>query len=281
MKIGIVGMGKVGKALGKYFMERGLEVAGVHARDSMKGEAVAEWLGTLFVPELEELVAASDILFLTVVDGGIPLVWEVIRKFPLRGKILVHCSGALSSEVFSGIEDRGGFGYSLHPVMTLSDNPDSYLYLYKAAFTLEGSKSKLGEVQGLIETLGNRVQVIDSGQKALYHSAAVFASNFMVALAQTSMAILGRCGFDEESSKLLLPLMDASLKNIRAHGTVGALTGPVERNDMETVCKHLAVLDEEERGIYRYFSKVLIDIAEQKNPETDYELLKNAVKTSR
>jgi len=205
-------------------------------------------------------------------------LWQQMVKFDLTGKIIIHCSGAKSSRVFAGVDALGAFGYSLHPVMTLSAAPDAYLALEGAHFTLEGCAGKLAVVKDLVAALGNQVHVIDSDQKALYHCAAVFASNFMVATAEMSMQLLSRCGLGEASKSILLPLMEASIKNVVNHGTTQALTGPVERGDLATVERHLAVLGEGEQELYALLSEILIELAEVKNPGVDYGELRRVVK---
>jgi len=277
-KIGIFGAGKLGCALGKYFKLKHLEIAGIYGRNPKVGQQVTELVGANFFDQLEDLVLKSDILFLTVVDQAIEDLWFEMVKFDLAGKIIIHCSGAKSSRVFEGVAALGAFGYSLHPVMTLSAAPDAYLALENAHFTLEGDSGKLTVVKDLITSLGNQVHVVDSDQKALYHCAAVFASNFMIAVAQKSMQLLARCGMDEAGQAILFPLMETSIKNVANAGAVKALTGPVERGDLETVEKHLAVLNADEKRLYASLSRILIEVATEKNPETDYSELKEVVK---
>jgi len=277
-KVGIFGAGKLGKALGKYFKLKNLEVVGIYGRNSKMGQQITELVGVQFFDQLEDLVLESDILFLTVVDQAIENLWHEMVKFDIAGKIIIHCSGAKSSQVFGGVSALGAFGYSLHPVMTLSAASDAYLALEGAHFTLEGAAEKLTVVKDLITTLGNQVHVIESDQKALYHCAAVFASNFMIAVAEMSIQLLTRCGMDEAGQTLLFPLMEASIKNMMNEGATQALTGPIERGDLVTVEKHLAVLGDDEKQLYALLSRILIEIAEEKNPETDYDMLKKVVK---
>lgn len=52
-----------------------------------------------------------------------------------------------------------------------------------------------------------------------------------------------------------------------------ALTGPVERGDVETVQKHLDALKFDEREIYTILSKKLIKISALKYPERNYKKL--------
>ena len=58
-------------------------------------------------------------------------------------------------------------------------------------------------------------------------------------------------------------------------GPVNALTGPVERNDVLTVSKHLKCFGtDEEKELYKAVSRKLIEVASEKHPETDYSRLK-------
>jgi len=280
MPIGFIGAGKVGKALGKYFRLNDLDIVGIYDVDPKVSKNASELIGVNFFAKLQDLVFKSEILFLTVSDKAIEAVWAEIVKFDLNGKIIIHCSGALSSRIFARIDELGAFGYSLHPVMTINDSPDSYQSLVSAHFTLEGSHEKLDVVKELIATFGNSVHVIDEEHKSLYHCAAVFSSNFMLAVAEISMKLLERCGFDDEGQKILFPLMETSIKNVINEGTIMALTGPVERGDASTIEKHLNVLNQNEKQLYSLLSQTLIDVAEVKNPEIDYEILKKVVKNS-
>ena len=58
---------------------------------------------------------------------------------------------------------------------------------------------------------------------------------------------------------------------INYQGSVNALTGPIERNDVSTVKKHLSVLTEQELEIYRSVSGRLVEIAKEKYPERNYD----------
>lgn len=276
MKIGFIGAGKVGFSLGKYFCERGLDVIGYYSRNPQSAKQAAEFTGTMYFNDIASIVEASDTLFLTVPDGAIKELWDYIDKLSIKNKIICHCSGLLSSSVFSNIDNHDAYGYSIHPLLGISDKLNSYSDLCHAFFTIEGSPGRLQEMQMMLKQLGNSVQVISPENKAIYHSAAVFASNLMIALAQTSIDLLKSCGFDEQTSNLALnTLMMGNMKNIVSQGTVGALTGPIERCDTETVARHLACLNGVDREIYILLSKKIIDIAKRKKPNCSYAQLEN------
>lgn len=275
MKIGFIGAGKVGVTLGKYFSLYGkkVQLTGYYSQSYDSTVQAAGFTQSKAYSELEALVKDSDTLFLTVPDGKIEDVWDCIRELPLsmEGKIICHTSGALSSAVFSGIESKKAFGYSVHPLFAISDKLHSYKELSQCLFTIEGAKEHLDDVRLLLESCGNMVEVIDQEVKAKYHGAAVMASNQMLALAYLAEQSLLECGFSEEHArKALTPLMIANLEHWSNVGAIDALTGPVERNDVETVHKHLQVFKDNEEQVYRQLSNVLVEIAQKKHETLDY-----------
>ena len=92
--------------------------------------------------------------------------------------------------------------------------------------------------------------------------------------------MLEKCGFTEtEAMTAFEPLIMSNIKRILAVGPVEALTGPVERNDVNTVIKHIKCMDNDvDRNMYMAISRKLVDLAENKHPETDYSELKRLLK---
>ena len=52
-------------------------------------------------------------IFFTVPDDKIGEVWEVAKPYA-HGKIIAHCSGIHSSNIFSDIDRTGSMAYSIH-----------------------------------------------------------------------------------------------------------------------------------------------------------------------
>ena len=83
---------------------------------------------------------------------------------------------------------------------------------------------------------------------------------------------------EREALNALIPLMAGNLSNIAESGAVQALTGPVERNDLQTVQKHLACLDTRQKALYRELSLVLADMAREKHPDRNYDGIEGLLK---
>ncbi|MCD8301353.1 MAG: DUF2520 domain-containing protein, partial [Clostridiales bacterium] len=262
-------------SMGKYLTWRGMTVTGYYSRSPESANEAAGFTGTNMYTDIGCLVTDSDAVFITVPDGAIADVWEEIRGLPIQGKIMIHCSGSLSSTVFSGIEDAGGFAYSIHPLLAVNDKYSSYDMLAKAFFTIEGSPEHLDDLKKMFEGFGNHVEIINAEDKTLYHAAAAAASNLAVGLVAMSEEMLMRCGFGSQSAhEALSPLIMGNMVNIVEAGTRAALTGPVERNDAGTVGQHLKVLSGDEATVYRLLSAEIVKLAEEKYPERDYTKLK-------
>lgn len=251
-----------------------MEVTGYVSHSIQSAREAALFTDTKAYNNVANIVEDSDILFLTVPDGLIEEVWNSIRVLPIAGKSICHCSGSLSSSVFSGIDACRAYAYSVHPLFAIKDKRTSYRELHKALFTIEGSNEDIGLMNQFIKMLGNKTQIIDVASKAKYHAAAVMVSNQVVALAQIGIELLLNSGFSEENAETALgPLMLGNMENIINYGPREALTGPVERNDIGTISKHLECLSGREREIYATLSKVLLEIAKNKHPEKDFRAM--------
>jgi len=261
LKSGFIGAGRIGCSLAKYFEEKGSTVSGVYSRS-----------GGL---PAEEVVKNSEILFLTVPDSAIADVWDDVKKLPIEDKIICHTSGALSSDVFAGIEKLGAYGYSVHPFLAFSSKNTDVGLISRTFFTIEGSEKRLDDVKCLIECLGNSVRIIDKSQKAKYHAAAVFLSNHVTAIAQVGCNVLKGCGLDDEFTHAALnTIFLGNAGKVAETGTVNSLTGPVERNDVMTVKKHIDALENSELKIYKLLTRELIKIAGKKHKSRDYSEMK-------
>ena len=272
MHTGIIGAGKVGCSLGKYFVLHGLSLSGFFDVDIQAARTAADFAGTDFEEKPEDLVSKSDALFLTVPDGLITTVWNQIRELPIEGKYICHCSGALSAaDAFPGIAERGAFGYSVHPLFAVSNRFDSYKELSHAYFTIEGDERHLGDVQARFASFGNPVRLIRAEDKVKYHCAAAICSNQVIALVQESIDLLSDCGFDQESALAALrPLIAGNVHKVLERGCAESLTGPVERGDSRTLHKHMDCLNEKDRMLYALLSEKLLAVAKRKNPDRDY-----------
>lgn len=276
-RIGFIGAGKVGTALGSYLRSKGCDISGYYDQLNAMAVSAAEATDSRCYDSIEQLLDSSEQVFVTVPDDKIALVWASCRHLPVAGKGFFHCSGTMSSAVFEGASEAGAYTGSAHPVCAVSSHSTGEVFSGKF-FVLEGDATGIEMLKSMMMTTGNDYHVIGKADKARYHAATVAASNLCCALARMSEDWLLSCGFDTETAHaLIVPLMKGNIDNIAQKGCVEALTGPVERNDIGTVTKHLDLLDGDDREIYRLLSLRLVSMAEQKHPDNDYTNLKEVL----
>ena len=252
-------------------------MSGYFSRQRGSAQQAAQFTSSQPFDRLDELLLQSDALFLTVPDGAISHVFADLQAYDLQNKQICHCSGALTAgEAFPGIQQRGAYGYSIHPLFPISQKLASYRELPDAFFCLEGSGPHLEDWKNRLELLCAGVRILPPEQKARYHAACTVASNFMCALAQVSVDLLRDCGFSQSDAlSALAPLMQGNLAHLLEAGPEAALTGPVERGDTDTVEKHLLCLGARaERQLYCGASAILAKMAARKHPERDQSHLK-------
>lgn len=288
MKIGIIGSGRVGFSMGKYLTDKKVEIVGYYDRHPERAAEAAHFTGTDSYPTMEALVEASDTLFLTTPDAEIAKAWDCIAKMSeksnLCNKIICHFSGSLSSVVFQGIEATGASCASIHPMLAFSDKYSSYQQLNHAFLTIEGMPMAVEKMCTLFTKLGNQVCEIDKSCKELYHCAASVLSNQVIAVLESGYEMLEQCGFSREAAmQATHGLVLGNVENVLAKGCQAALTGPIERGDALTVKKHLAALKEDEKNYEMYVNlgEKLVQIAEAKNPEKDYQEIKQIFESER
>lgn len=167
------------------------------------------------------------------------------------GCVAFHLAGALTTEVLAPLHAVGYAVGSLHPLQTVADPWSGGDRLIGSAFAIAGEPAALAAGRRLVAALRGKPLVVPPTLRPLYHAAAVFASNYLVALVAVAARLLGEAGVPESDAlPAVLPLVRGTLDNLEQLGIAAALTGPIARGDVDTVRRHLARLSPEERTLY-------------------------------
>jgi len=271
-----VGCGTVGTALGRLLTRSGYSITGVATQSLDTAGRAAKKVGARnFSDSPWEISKGAQIVFLTTPDDVIQSTCADIARHGGfdKGSVVVHCSGALCSEILSSARDCQAMVASVHPLQSFASVKQAEQILPGSYWGVEGEKPALDMVRQLVQDLGGICLEIGSGGKTLYHAAAVVASNYLVALLDVALALHRQAGMAPEVSfKALLPLIDGTLKNIGAKGIPQALTGPIARGDVETVKAHLkaiAACPAELATIYKVLGRHTVGLAKAKGTLTD------------
>ncbi|KEH97079.1 hypothetical protein Z962_05070 [Clostridium botulinum C/D str. BKT12695] len=274
MKIGFIGGGRVGFSLGRYFVEKGLSISGYYSRTYRPAYEASKFTNSNSYEKLSDLIKNSDTIFITTPDDAIHDVWNKMYNCDVKGKIICHTSGSLSSEIFSNINNSGAFGYSIHPMFPFCDKFNDYKKLNTAYFSIEGDTKYLHYLYSVLSSLGNKVFLMKSQNKKLYHLANVTVSNLVLSIIDLGCEYLNKCGIsNEDAINAFFPLIESNIKNLKENGVLKAITGPVERGDIGTIKKHMEVIPHEDKEMYKCLSSNLLRLSKIKNPEVNYREL--------
>lgn len=245
MKVGIVGTGRMGKAMGGYLADCGFEIVGVWGRRVQDAEKASSFVGAALYSDFAQLVIDSDVLAFAVSDDALEAVAARTAELeiPLQGKAFFHLSGSRSIDVFASLKERDALLFGVHPLQTVSDEVQGRQSLRTAHFFLEAETRDRLAVEEIMGLCPNVTAWIEPGKKSLYHLGACLASNYVTVMYHLAQQALMDSGIDiHEAHQALLPLMEATYKNYSEKGGIASLTGPVSRGDAGTVEGHLQAL---------------------------------------
>jgi len=219
----------------------------------------------------------TSVLVLAVPDSALSAVaYELSRAGAgPPGCAALHLSGAVSTDVLAPLHGVGYSVGSLHPLQSVADPWQSGEPLIGAAFGVSGEPVALAAARRIVAGLDGVPIVVPAALRPRYHAAAVFASNYVLALVAMAARMLTEVGAPaEDALRALLPLVRSTIDNLDHLGPLGALTGPIARGDVDTARLHLSRLSDEERALYCGLGRELLRLARDAglDPERAKEL---------
>jgi predicted short-subunit dehydrogenase-like oxidoreductase (DUF2520 family) len=245
MDIAVLGAGRVGTALAVLWSRAGHRIVAVAGGRETRERAATHLPG---VPVLDPTEAAqeAEVVVIATPDATIA---EVCERIAMAGSIrsrssVAHVSGATGLDALDAAAYIGATTFSIHPLQTIPSVEAGVDRIPGAGFAVTAT-TEHGEALGtrLAEDAGGRPFGLADDMKALYHSAGVFASNYLVAITAIAQQIEAEAGV-EDVGEHLATLQVATLENIRLVGAAEALTGPAVRGDAVTVERNLEALAE-------------------------------------
>ena len=248
----VIGRGNLGRTLARAFTAAGYRAELRSARNGIDGlvrrlRSAPEAIAFLAVPDDAVLSTAGRLA-------------QAGRQIP-ESVAFVHLSGALPLGALAPLRATHPIG-SFHPLQSFPE-PRAPASLRGIVLGVDASSPQLLRRLGtLARAVGARPKHVGDSERALYHVAAVFASNYVDVLLGEGVRLLEAAGWSEqEASAGLLALTEGTLASVRKRGVVAALTGPVRRGDVNTVGRHLASLSGRAADLYRMLGLIALEIA--------------------
>ena len=243
--IAIIGLGKVGTAMGFLLRSAGYQIVAVAGRSEQSLQRNLHYTGGQVFTSFPDAAITADCIFITTSDDAITEVCnELSAKNALNpGKKVIHMSGACGLDPLESARQKGAHIASIHPMQSFPDIENAIKNIPGSTFGITAVDDIKDWCIKMVEDIGGTPFLVSETDKPLYHAAACMASNYLVTLMHMVLETYRSMGLNhDEAIKACWPLVTATLNNIETKGAVRALTGPIARGDAGTIRKHLLAL---------------------------------------
>jgi predicted short-subunit dehydrogenase-like oxidoreductase (DUF2520 family) len=254
LQVGIAGCGKVGTSLALALTQAGVAVSAVYSRTLNRAEQLATLVNaSIYQPENAEISLPNvDVWIVAVNDDNISEVVQLLNVgFP--ESLIAHTSGGCDTTQLQPLHPRVGVFYPLQTfsefrLLDWSEIP---------VFVSSMHHSDTAILHALAATITMKAVEIKEEDRAIIHLAAVFINNFVNAMSAIALDILKQKQLD---FYLLMPLLDETVEKIRLSDPLNAQTGPAMRGDLQTIDRHLGLLNQfphEYKEVYQTVSDLI------------------------
>jgi predicted short-subunit dehydrogenase-like oxidoreductase (DUF2520 family) len=278
--VSIIGSGRLGTALAIAMSSVGYRSEAVVTRRPTHAKKAAALIGSatlaLSANELH-LLPPSKIVLIATPDDEIGHAAQTLadsQRNRVKGRIVLHTSGALSSDVLAPLAAMGFQIGSLHPLVSVSNPRTPPSNLRGAFYCIEGEPGAARVARAIVRDLKGRSFSIPASYKPLYHAAAVMASGHVVALFDLAARMLVQCGLDPgKAQRVLRPLLDSTVSNLLTGDPASALTGTFARGDLATVQRHISALSGSDLSValdvYRLLGVHALDLTKKHGADAE------------
>src|ERR1700692_5012032 len=255
--LAIIGAGRVGRALGRRLRELDWKIGAVITRSEASARKAVRFIGAGIArwTRSRESLPSRLILISTPDDAVVRIAGELARigAEELRGKVVLHTSGALNSAALKAVRDCGACVGSMHPLQSFSGV--AIPPLEGKVFAIEGDPVAIRLARQIVRALGGLPVQIAGGSKVLYHAAAAFAAGHVLAIEESATRLLMLAGMKRgEAVRVVLQLTRQVLENFERLGPRAAWTGPLARGDYGVVAAHLIAMQRQPREFARAYA---------------------------
>ena len=247
MQIVFIGAGNLATNLATALKKAGHIIKQVYSKTEKSASALGIFLQCPHTSNIKQIERNADLYIVALKDSILQEVANEIIK-GREGSLWVHTSGSTEMDVLN-CERRGVF----YPMQTFSKT--RIIDFATIPCFLEANKDEdLETLKYLANSISSNVSVVSSSDRKYLHLSAVFCCNFVNHTIAIGEKLLRVHGID---FKVMLPLIEETIKKLNDLSPIEAQTGPAIRWDENIMMKHKELLSEDHvlQNIYDIFSK--------------------------
>ncbi|MES2649986.1 MAG: Rossmann-like and DUF2520 domain-containing protein [Bacteroidota bacterium] len=233
MRIVMIGSGNTASVLARKIKTAGHEIIQVFSRQFSHAEELADELGCEATSSWVDIKTDAQLFIVAISDSAIT---QLSKNWHCEKGVVVHTAGAVSKEALQKVARNYGV---LYPLQTLRKERRDYDNI--PLLTDANNEDTLALLTDFAETISSTVRLADDAYRMHLHVAAVVVNNFTNHLYTLAESY---CTSNGVSFALLKPLILETAERLDQFAPASVQTGPAYRGDIETVAKHLQLLQE-------------------------------------
>lgn len=249
----IIGAGRIGSFLASLFKAHKIGTEIIIDRNIQKARCIGEKYRIKYISDDILTIPNKVNLFCICVEDR--FITDVARKITelrknFNGSYCFHTSGSLSSSKLEELKAKGCEVFSFHPNISFVSDEVNY-NVSEIVWAIESNSQKaIRFANKLVRRFNGNSVVLLEQEKEIYHAISVLLSNYSTILFQIiQKSFSGSINL----TKSYYGLLKSTLINIEKLGTDMALTGPLIRNDVETIQKNLMALKKSEPKLAKIY----------------------------
>lgn len=256
MKIGIIGSGNVATYFGLALHQTGWHIQQVYSPQLVNAAILASQVAAQPIDNLAALDASIDVFIIALKDDAFQSIQNCI---PLKNKIIIHCSGSNSLQVFSALSEKRGVIWPLYSV-----NKNALPLSRNIPLIIDATDGFLMSIiERIAFAISDNIHQLNDEARTYLHLNAVLVNNFTNYLLSMAERI---CEIQKIDFNILLPIIQQSLAQTRQLNFSERQTGPAIRGDYNTINKHVDLLQNMGMDTDVYIA-ITNAILQSKNPQ--------------
>ena len=245
MEVVIIGTGNVATVLSKLIVANGHTILEVVGRELQNASLIALPIGAKATNNIHIVSPNADIYIIAVNDD---VIVEIAKQLLLNNKLVVHTAGSINKNVLNEVSNNYGV---LWPLQTLRKET---IVIPDIPFVIDASNIESFNILELFaKSLSTQCFRANYEDRIKLHLSAVVVSNFTNHL---FALVENYCYAENLDFKLLLPLINETIKRLDNNLPKNLQTGPAVRGDFETINTHLEILEKfpSLKALYQVFT---------------------------
>jgi predicted short-subunit dehydrogenase-like oxidoreductase (DUF2520 family) len=231
MDITLIGSGNTATILGRKSLAAGHRIVQVYSRDGSQANQLANRLGAGSTSYISTIERKADLMIVALRDEAIAPFAKALGQ---THSLVVHTAGALPIHEIRGPGESYGV---LYPLQSLRKEIE---IIPPLTILVDGNSPRtIGRLNDFASTIAETILEAGDETRLKYHLAATLVNNFTNHLFAVAATF---CKNENISFDVLQPLMEETVKRLRAVSPLAAQTGPALRNDLMTLEKHRDLL---------------------------------------